>query len=130
MPVRLTALVCMLAISAPHNSDWLKALPISSFGLRLDNEDIRVAVVFDHLGTALCETHQYPCGSPVDINGLHGSSSKPNSGKNARHSNINDLVCRALKRAEIIAIVKPTGLLRCRLSRTARRANINSLESR
>ena len=27
----------LLAVQSPHSSDWLYALPISSYGLRLDN---------------------------------------------------------------------------------------------
>ena len=33
----------LLAVSSEHSGDWLHALPISSCGLRLDNEAIRVA---------------------------------------------------------------------------------------
>ena len=84
--------------------------------LHFDNEHIRGAVGL-RFGTALCETHRCPYGALVYTNGLHELSGKSNSGKNARHSNINDLACRALKWAEIPAIVEPT-----ELSRTARRA--------
>ena len=101
----------LLAVSLPHSSDWLNALPIFSCGLRLDNEDIRVTVDL-LLGTALCETHLCLFGALDDINGLHGLSCKLNSGKDARHSNINDLVCRALKRAKIPAIMELTELSR------------------
>ena len=34
----------LLAVSAPHSGDWLHALPISSCGLRLDDEAVRFAV--------------------------------------------------------------------------------------
>lgn len=34
----------LLALSAPHSGDWLNALPISSCGLRLDDEAVRIAV--------------------------------------------------------------------------------------
>ena len=32
------------AVSSPHASDWLYALPIMACGLRLEDEDFRVAV--------------------------------------------------------------------------------------
>jgi hypothetical protein len=34
----------LLAVSAEHSSDWLHALPLSSCGLRLDDDCLRVAV--------------------------------------------------------------------------------------
>jgi len=33
-----------LAARAPHSGDWLLAFPISSYGLRLSDEAVRVAV--------------------------------------------------------------------------------------
>ena len=42
----------LLAVTSPHSGDWLHVLPIASCGLRLENEDIRVAVGL-RLGAAL-----------------------------------------------------------------------------
>ena len=61
----------LLAVSAPHSGDWLHALPISSCGLRLDDEAVRVAVGL-RLGATLCEPHQCPCGATIDSEGTHG----------------------------------------------------------
>ena len=47
----------LLAASAPHSGDWLHALPLSTCGLRLDNEADRVAVGL-RLSISLCEPHQ------------------------------------------------------------------------
>ena len=33
----------LLAVRAPHSSDWLHALPISACGLRLDDDTIRIS---------------------------------------------------------------------------------------
>jgi hypothetical protein len=63
----------LLAIKLPHTSDWLFALPISSCGLRLDDEAVRIAVGL-RLGLHLCQTHLCPCGFTVDTRGLHARS--------------------------------------------------------
>ena len=91
----------------------MHALPIASCGLRLENEDIRVAVGL-HLGAALCQALQCPCGALVKVNGLRGLSCKFYSGKHSRHASINDIIYiyRACCRADILAVKEPTGLTR------------------
>ena len=86
-------------------------MPISSCSLRLDNEDVRVAVGL-RLGTALCKPHLCPCGAMVDVSGTHGLSCKKGQGKYARHSFINDIICRSLARADIQCVKEPAGLSR------------------
>jgi hypothetical protein len=99
------------AITAPHSGDWLFALPITSCGLRLDNESIRVAVGL-RLGVNICEPHPCPCGTLVNALGTHGLSCKRSAGRIARHQQLNDLVWRGLTRANIPATKEPTGLFR------------------
>jgi Reverse transcriptase (RNA-dependent DNA polymerase) len=101
----------LLAVSAPHSGDWLHALPITSCGLRLDDEAVRVAVGL-RLGARLCEPHRCPCGSDVDPEGTHGLACRRSSGRTSRHHVINDLVWRSLLRADVPAIKEPAGLLR------------------
>jgi Reverse transcriptase (RNA-dependent DNA polymerase) len=101
----------LLAVSTPHSGDWLHTLPIASCGLRLENEDVRVAVGL-RLGTALCQPHQCSCGAMVEVNGLHGLSCKLGPGKHTRHNIINDLIAKALSIAEIPCIKEPAGLSR------------------
>jgi hypothetical protein len=98
-------------VCAPHSGDWLHALPISSCGLRLDDEAVRVAVGL-RLGAKLCEPHKCPCGTEVDPEGTHGLACRRSSGRTPRHHTINDLVWRALVRADVPAIKEPAGLLR------------------
>ena len=86
-------------------------MPISSCGLRLDNEAVRVAVEL-RLGSKLCEEHQCPCGAPVDREGVHGLACRQSAGRSSRHYAINDLVYRALQRADIPATKEPAGLTR------------------
>jgi hypothetical protein len=89
----------------------LHALPIASCGLRLDNEAIRVAVSL-RLGANLCDPHTCPCGAFVDCRGTHGLSCKRSSGRQARHAFINDIIHRALVRANIPSTKEPAGLSR------------------
>ena len=46
----------LLVASAPHSGYWLRALPLSTRVLRLDNEAVRVAVGL-RLGAGLFELH-------------------------------------------------------------------------
>ena len=54
----------LLAVTFSHSGDWLYALPIALCGLRLENEDILVAVGL-HLGATLCQAHQ--CPAPAEL---------------------------------------------------------------
>ena len=99
------------AATAPHGSDWLFALPITAFGLRLDDEAIRMAVGL-RLGVPLCEPHQCHCGSAVGALGTHGLCCKKASGRMSRHQFINDIIYRASNKAGVPAIKEPTGLIR------------------
>ena len=54
---------------------WLKALPLATLGLRLENEAVRMAVGL-RLGLTLCRPHTCPCGAQVDALGTHGLACK------------------------------------------------------
>ena len=56
------------AVAAPHAGDWLKVIPSSSLGLRLDDEAMRVSVGLC-IGTNLCTPYTRVCGNPVDARG-------------------------------------------------------------
>ena len=99
----------LIAVSAPHAGDWLKAMPISAFGLRLDDDSIRIAVGL-RLGLPLCSSHSCPCGEQVDSRGIHGLSCRTSAGRSARHSMLNDIICRALASAGIPSVKEPVGL--------------------
>jgi len=60
----------------------------------------------------MCEPHQCPCGASVDAKGLHGLSCNGGTGQSARHHALNDLLWRALSKADIPAVKEPSGLLR------------------
>ena len=90
-------------------NNWLHALPIASCCIRLENEDIRVAVGL-RLGDALCQTHLCPYRALVDVNGLRGLSCKLCSDKHSRHASIKDIIYRACCRADIPAVKGPIEL--------------------
>ena len=81
----------LLAVAAPHSGDWLNALPLSSCGLRLDDEAVRISVGL-RLGTDLCNPHQCVCGSLVQSRGIHGLSCKKNGAQINRHFALNDII--------------------------------------
>jgi len=101
----------LLAAAAAHSGDWLSAVPISACGLRLSDEEVRVAVGL-RLGTELGQAHQCICGDTVDTRGSHAFSCRHNPGRTQRHHFINDLVWRAMMRAGIPAVKEPNGLNR------------------
>ena len=99
------------AIQAPHASDWLFALPLAAQGLRLNDEEMRVAVGL-RLGAVICAPHACACGTMVSARGSHGLACSLGFGRQARHSTINDIVLRSLIRAGIPSIREPVGLTR------------------
>ena len=101
----------LIAASSKHSGDWLHAIPISSCGLRFDDEVVRIAVGL-RLGINICEPHVCICGSVVDVRGSHALSCKHTSGRFTRHNHLIDIVLRSLTRAKIPATREPAGLLR------------------
>ena len=96
---------------ARHVSDWLHALPLTAFDLRLSDEAVRVAVGL-RLGAALCEPHTCVCCSPVSARESHRLSCLLGFGRHARHSNFNDIVYRSLNKSGTPAVKEPAGLAR------------------
>ena len=100
----------LLAAASPHTAAWLQAIPSPNLGLHLDADTVRVAVAL-RLGAPVCESHDCTqCSRLVDRLGLHGLSCKKSAGRFPRHSNLNDVVKRALSSAGIPAVLEPQGL--------------------
>ena len=99
------------AVTAEHAGDWLYSLPITSCGLKLSDEALRVAVGL-RLGANICEPHTCACGAMVTARGEHGLSCSLGFGRMARHGALNDLICRALNKAGFPAVKEPQGILR------------------
>ena len=98
-------------MSAKESGAWLHALPISSLGLRMDDNTVRVAVGL-RLGSTLsrpdgCQHY----GAEVDHLATHGLSCKNSEGHHYRHGAINDIVHRALTTAQVPSRVGHTVLL-------------------
>ena len=100
----------ILAVAAPHSGDWLKVIPSSSLGLRLDNEGMRIATGL-RLGASLCTSFTCSCGKQVDARGAHGLSCVKSAGRQSRHALVNDVLLRAFSRAGVPVSREPTGLI-------------------
>ena len=87
----------LLASAIKESGAWLNAIPLSSCGLCMDNETIRVAIGL-RLGAPLCHPHQCQhCGSEVgtefDELATHGLSCRSSEGHIPQHTAINDIIC-------------------------------------
>ena len=94
------------ASRSKHSGDWLYATPISSCGLRLNDEVVRIAVGIP-FGVDICEPHSCICGELVDVRGSHALSYKRNSGRIIRHNYLNNIIHRSLNCADIPATKEP-----------------------
>jgi hypothetical protein len=101
----------LAAIRSPHSADWLMALPLAACGLALDNEAVRVAVGL-RLGLPLCAPHTCQCGAGVGPEGHHGFVCRRAVGRSLRHSAVNDIIWRAMLRADVPTAKEPAGLFR------------------
>ena len=101
----------LLSACADHSRDLLNTPPITAVGLRLNDAMIRISV-----GTRLCartcEPHTCLCGKTVYTRAIHGLSCRKSAARHQRHSNLNDIIWRVIRRAEIPAVKGPVGLSR------------------
>ena len=99
----------LLAAAAPQSGAWLQAVPNLSLGLHLDGDAVRLSVALC-VGASVCEPHRCRCGTMVTDLGLHGLSCRYSAGHLPRHSNLNDVVKRALATAGVPSWLEPLGL--------------------
>ena len=103
---------CLLAASTKESGAWLDALPVSSLGLRMDNNTVRVAVGL-RLGSPLCRPHTcHHCGVQVDGTATHGLSCKWSEGRHQCHAAVNNIVHCTMSAAHLLSRLEPTGLSR------------------
>ena len=100
----------LLAARKKESGAWLTAPPVSSVGLKMDSESIRVAVGLQ-LGGALCVEHPCQlCGSHVDESGTHGLNCRWSLGRIPHHTELNVIIQRALSPVHIPSTLEPQGL--------------------
>ena len=118
----------ILAAVFLHAGDWLLAPPITSVGPRLGDEMIRIAVVY-RFELRTCEPHTCSCGKYVDARGLHGLSCRRSSARQQRHAQLNDVIWRAIKRAQISVAKRTSGTVSDR-RKTNRRCHTHTVVTR
>ena len=101
----------LLVAASKHSADWLHAIPITSCGLRLDDDAIRIAVGL-RLGADVCQPHTCCCGVQVDVKESHALSRKRNSGQIIRLNHLNEITHRSLNRTGILTTRESQELLR------------------
>ena len=86
---------CLLASVTKELGASLNVLFISTLGLRMDENTIRVAMGL-WLGAPLCRPHScIHCGEEVDNLATHGLSSQWSEGCHHRHAEMNDIMVRS-----------------------------------
>ena len=101
----------LLASASPSSGSWLHALPCPNLGLRLGNDELRIAIGL-RLGVPLVRVHHCVCGTEVDQFGHHGLSCRRSAGRHRRHALANDVIVRAIRSLKIHAELEPPRLLR------------------
>ena len=100
----------LLAVTTLESGTWLNALPISSLGLQMDDDVMRIAANL-HLDVAICHPHRCcSCGADVDSLGSHELSCCSSSGRHCRYAAVNDIVKRYLDSTRIPSHLEPSGL--------------------
>ena len=101
---------CLLASFSKESGAWLHALPISSSGLRMDDNTITVAVGL-YLGSTLCHPHSCQhSGAKVNHLFTDSFSCKKSKGCHYRHIAVNDILYRTLASAHIPSRLEPSDL--------------------
>ena len=97
----------LLAVATRESGAWLHALPVSSLGLRMEDDVVRIAVGL-RLSVPLCRPHRCcHCRGEVDELATHGLSCVKSIGRHSRHAAINGIIQRALATAQIPSTWSP-----------------------
>ena len=100
------------AAGSVESGAWLNAPPVSSLGLRMSDEAIRIAVGL-RVGAPLGQPHQCSyCGNDIDEFFRHGLSCRFSQGRLSRHNTVNSIIQHALTAVKIPSWLEPSGLHR------------------
>ncbi len=76
----------LLTVSDKESGAWLRVLLVSSHGVRMDDNTVRIAVGL-RLGMPVCSPHQCRlCSAKVDELGRHALSCRRSEGRHQRHT--------------------------------------------
>ena len=97
--------------AAPGASGRLSAIPSSTFGLHLNDNQLQVAVGI-RLGSPVTYRHTCVCGAVADDLGLHALACKHTRSRHARHTSLNKIISQALRAAGVPCALEPLSLSR------------------
>ena len=102
----------LLAAGSRESGAWLNAPPVSSLGLRMSNDMIRISIGL-RVGAPIVQPHTcVQCGKEVDHHARHGLSCKSSQGRLSRHNALNNVIYRSLVAAKVPSRLEPSGLHR------------------
>ena len=102
----------LLAARTRESGAWLHAAPVSSLGLQLSNDAVRITIGL-RVGASIVQPHSCAlCAKEVDHLARHDLSCKSSQGRTPRHNNLNAIIHRALSAAKVPSRLEPSGLHR------------------
>ncbi|KAI0984099.1 hypothetical protein GJ496_009350 [Pomphorhynchus laevis] len=90
----------LLAVAAKHSGDFLRDLPISAIGTRLDDYSITAAVAL-RLGVDFCQPFKCRCGAICERLASPGIDCRYSLGRRARRADVNGLIQKAQMVADV-----------------------------
>lgn len=94
------------ALQCKESNSWLKAIPSPNIGTLLDNNTLRICVGL-RLGTPLCRPHICICGTQVTEFGIHGLSCQKSAGRDARHTELKNIISQSLSTINFPSLLQP-----------------------
>jgi hypothetical protein len=92
-----------LAAQRKESNAWLHAFPSRNIGTFMDNKILQICVA-NRFGVEIFEKHTCHCGFTVSNDGRHGLSCVKNKGRFSRHSDLNQIIQRALSSIHISSL--------------------------